>query len=33
MLAALNRFLHTPLRRKHVRRTVRQATEFVTLDG
>lgn len=33
MLAALNRFLHTPLRRKHVRRTVRQATDFVTLDG
>lgn len=31
--AALNRFLHSPMKRKHVRRTVRQATEFVALDG
>jgi nitrite reductase/ring-hydroxylating ferredoxin subunit len=31
--AALNRFLHTPMKRKHVRRTVRQAADFVALDG
>jgi nitrite reductase/ring-hydroxylating ferredoxin subunit len=31
--AALNRFLHAPLKRKHVRRTARQALEFVRLDG
>lgn len=31
--AALNRFLHTPLKRKHVRRAVRQAVDFVALDG
>jgi len=29
LLAALNRFLHSPLKRKHVRRTVRQALAFV----
>ncbi len=33
VLAALNRFLNSPLRRKHVRRTARQATAFVALDG
>ncbi len=33
MVAALNRFLHAPLKRKHVRRTVRQAMAFVQLDG
>lgn len=31
--AALNRFLHTPMKRKHVRRAVRQAVDFVALDG
>ena len=29
LLAALNRFLHSPLRRRHVRRTMRQAMAFV----
>jgi nitrite reductase/ring-hydroxylating ferredoxin subunit len=33
IVAALNRFLHAPLKRKHVRRTVRQAMAFVELDG
>lgn len=33
VVAALNRFLHTPLKRKHVRRAVRQAVDFVALDG
>ncbi len=33
LLAALNRFLHSPLRRKAVRRTMRQAMQFVALDG
>lgn len=33
LLAALNRFLNSPLRRKHVRRTARQAAAFVALDG
>jgi nitrite reductase/ring-hydroxylating ferredoxin subunit len=33
LAAALNRFLHAPLKRKHVRRTARQALEFVRLDG
>ena len=33
MVAALNRFLHAPLKRKHLRRTVRQAMAFVQLDG
>ncbi len=31
--AALNRFLSSPLKRKHVRRTARQALDFVALDG
>jgi len=29
LLAGLNRFLHSPLRRRHVRRTMRQAMTFV----
>ena len=29
VLAGLNRFLHSPLRRRHVRRTMRQAMAFV----
>jgi hypothetical protein len=29
VLAGLNRFLHSPLRRRHVRRTMRQALAFV----
>jgi hypothetical protein len=33
IVAALNRFLHAPLKRKHLRRTVRQAMAFVELDG
>ena len=32
VLAALNRFMHEPLKRKHVRRTVRQALAFVQRD-
>jgi len=32
MLAALNRLLQSPLRRKMVRRTARQAMRFVKLD-
>ena len=31
LLAGLNRFLHSPLRRRHVRRTMRQAMTFVEL--
>ena len=31
--AAMNRFLSSPLKRKHVRRTARQALDFVALDG
>ena len=31
--AALNRFLNSPLKRKHTRRTANQAMAFVTLDG
>ena len=33
LAAALNRFLHSPLQRKHLRRTVRQAMNLVALDG
>ncbi|MEE8533278.1 MAG: hypothetical protein V3S95_07010, partial [Alphaproteobacteria bacterium] len=33
LLAALNRLLHSPLKRKHVRRTAHQAMDFVALDG
>ena len=33
LLSALNRFLHSPLKRKHAARTARQALEFVALDG
>lgn len=33
LLAALNRFLNSPLRRKAVRRSVRQAMAFVALEG
>jgi hypothetical protein len=32
LLAALNRFLNSPLREKHVRRTVRQAIELIGRD-
>ncbi len=32
MLAALNRFFHSPLKEKHVQRTVRQALDLVGLD-
>ena len=31
--AALNRFMHTPLKRKHVLRTARQSRRFVKLEG
>jgi nitrite reductase/ring-hydroxylating ferredoxin subunit len=33
MLAGVNRFLNSPLKRKHARRVARQALEFVALDG
>jgi hypothetical protein len=33
LTAALNRFLHTPLKRKHVLRTARQSQRFVKLEG
>ncbi|MDQ2695770.1 MAG: Rieske (2Fe-2S) protein [Pseudomonadota bacterium] len=33
LLAALNRLLHSPLHLKHVRRTARQALDFVGRDG
>ncbi|MCP5370913.1 MAG: Rieske (2Fe-2S) protein [Hyphomicrobiales bacterium] len=32
LLAALNRFLHSPLKRKHVLRTARQSLEFVARE-
>lgn len=32
LAAALNRFLHSPLKRKHVRRTVHQAVQFVSRE-
>ena len=31
--AGLNRFLNSPLKRRHARRTMRQAIDFVSLDG
>src|SRR6185437_11078509 len=33
LLAAANRLLSAPLKRKHVRRTAHQALEFVALEG
>ncbi len=33
IVAALNRFLNSPLKRKHTRRTARQAMAFVALDA
>jgi nitrite reductase/ring-hydroxylating ferredoxin subunit len=33
LLAAVNRFLHEPLRRKHPLRTARQAMDFVAAEG
>ena len=33
LLAALNRFLNEPLKRKHTRRTARQSINFVSKDG
>ena len=33
LLGAMNRFLHEPLKRKHVRRTMRQALAFVARDA
>jgi nitrite reductase/ring-hydroxylating ferredoxin subunit len=33
MLEGVNRFLHSPLKRKHARRVAHQALEFVALDG
>ena len=33
VLAATNRFLHEPFKRKHVRRTMKQALAFVERDG
>ena len=33
MLAALNRFLHEPLKRKQARRTAQQSISFVGRDG
>ncbi len=33
LAAALNRFLNSPLKRRHVRRAARQAMSFVTLDA
>jgi hypothetical protein len=33
LLAGLNRYFHTPLKEKHVRRTVRQALDFVGREG
>ncbi len=32
-LAALNRFVHEPMKRKHVRRVITQAARFVELEG
>jgi hypothetical protein len=33
LLAAVNRFLHEPLRRKHPLRSARQAMDFVAAEG
>ena len=33
LVAALNRFLHSPLQRKHLTRTVRQAMNLIALDA
>ena len=33
VLAALNRFINEPLKRKHARRTARQSINFVAKDG
>ena len=33
LLAALNRFIHTPIKRKHVLRTMQQSREFVAREG
>ena len=33
LLAALNRFMHSSIKRKHVTRTARQALDFVALEG
>ena len=33
MLAAVNRFLHEPLKRKHTKRTAQQAINFVAAEG
>ena len=33
LAAAVNRFLHSPLRRKQARRTAHQAMKFVAMDG
>ncbi len=33
LLAALNRFLNSPIKRKHTLRTARQAIDFIELDG
>ena len=33
VLAGVNRYLHSPTRLKHVRRTVHQAMQFVAKDG
>ena len=33
VLAALNRFLHSPLKRKQTRRTARQSINFVSRDA
>lgn len=33
IMSAMNRFLHAPLKRKHVRRTMKQALAFVAHDG
>ena len=33
LLAAVNRFLHSPLKRKHATRVARQSLGFVALEG
>ncbi len=33
LLAATNRFLNSPLKRKHATRAARQALDFVALEG
>jgi hypothetical protein len=33
LLAALNRFLNEPVKRKHARRVARQAIDFVAAQG